>query len=88
VYKEHTYLLDPHGAVGYLSLYRYIKENPDLKGFFVETAHPVKFYDVVEPLIREKIPLPKTVEEIMGKEKVATKMDVDYSFLKEFLLKL
>jgi threonine synthase len=54
----------------------------------VETAHPVKFYDVVEPLIGEKIPLPSAVVGIMQKNKVATKMDVDYSFLKEFLLKL
>jgi threonine synthase len=58
------------------------------KAFFVETAHAVKFYDVVEPLIGEKIPLPKSVEEIMNKEKAATKMDVDYSFLKQFLFKL
>lgn len=88
VYRKHKYLLDPHGAVGYLSLDRYLRENPDLKGFFVETAHPVKFYDVVEPLIGEKIPLPKTVEQIMDKQKTAIKMEVDYSFLKQFLLKL
>jgi len=88
VYKEDKYLLDPHGAVGYLSLDRYLKENPGFNGFFVETAHPVKFYDVVEPLIGEKIPLPSAVVGIMQKNKVATKMDVDYSFLKEFLLKL
>ena len=88
VYKEDKYLLDPHGAVGYLSLDRYLNDNPGLRGLFVETAHPVKFYDVVEPLIGEKISLPKSVEQIMDKEKTATKMDVDYSYLKQFLLKL
>jgi len=88
VHKEHNYLLDPHGAVGYLSLDRYLGENADLRGFFVETAHPVKFYDVVEPLTGEKIPLPSSVAAIINKEKVATKMEVDYSFLKEFLLRL
>ena len=88
VYKEDKYMLDPHGAVGYLSLDRYLNDNPGLKGLFVETAHPVKFYDVVEPLIGEKIPLPKAVQQIMDKEKAATKMDVDYSCLKQFLLKL
>jgi len=88
VYKSHKYLLDPHGAVGYVSLKRYLEHDPEQKGFFVETAHPVKFYDVVEPLIGERIPLPSSVEAIMSKNKVATKMDVDYSFLKEFLLKL
>ena len=88
VYKEDKYMLDPHGAVGYLSLDRYLNENPGLKGLFVETAHPVKFYDVVEPLIGERIPLPMAVQQIMAKEKAATKMDVDYSCLKQFLLKL
>ena len=88
VYKEDKYLLDPHGAVGYLSLERYINDNPGLRGLFVETAHPVKFYDVVEPLIGERIPLPSSVGDIMNKEKVATKMDADYSSIKDFLLKL
>jgi threonine synthase len=88
VYKRYHYLLDPHGAVGYLSLEQYLKENPELKGFFVETAHPVKFYDVVEPLIREKIPLPSSVGDIIDKFKITTKIDVSYPVLKDFLLQL
>ncbi len=87
IYKRHHYLLDPHGAVGYLSLEQYLKK-PEVKGIFVETAHPVKFYDVVEPLIEEKIPLPSSVQDIMDKYKMTTKMDVSYNFLKEFLLQL
>src|SRR6266496_249751 len=87
-YNQYHYLLDPHGAVGYLSLEQYLENNPGHKGFFVETAHPVKFYDIVEPIIGEKIPLPSAVAEIMDKNKVTTKMDVGYKFLKEFLLQL
>jgi len=88
IYNQYHYLLDPHGAIGYLSLERWQENNPGQKGFFVETAHPVKFYDVVEPIIGKKIPLPSSVAEIMDKNKVTTKMDVDYKFLKEFLLQL
>jgi len=88
VYKRYRYLLDPHGAVGYLSLEQYLKKDPELKGFFVETAHPVKFYDVVEPLIREKIPLPPSVGDVMDKFKITTKIDVSYPVLKDFLLQL
>jgi len=88
IYKRFNYLLDPHGAVGYLALDQYLKKNKGQKGFFVETAHPVKFYDVVEPLIEEKIPLPSSVQEIIDKFKVTTKMDVSYEFLKQFLLQL
>ena len=85
--QSNDYLLDPHGAVGYLALERYLDQHPGQKGIFVETAHPVKFYDVVEPVIGEKIPLPISVKEIIDKEKVSTKIDADYNLLKEFLLK-
>ncbi len=82
-----NYLLDPHGAVGYLALGKYLHQHINQKGFFIETAHPVKFYDVVEPVIEEKISLPASVKEIMNKEKIAVKIKVDYGLLKEFLLK-
>jgi len=88
VYKRYHYLLDPHGAVGYLALDQYLKKHKGLKGLFVETAHPVKFYDVVEPLIEEKIPLPSSVQEIIDKSKVTTKIEVTYKSLKEILLQL
>jgi len=88
IYKQSHYTLDPHGAVGHLCLERFLKKHPGQKGIFVETAHPVKFYDVVEPLIESKIPLPPAVESVIHKFKVTTKMDVDYNFLRDFLLQL
>jgi len=88
IYEQYGYLLDPHGAVGYLSLERYLENKPEQKGFFVETAHPVKFYDVVEPVIKQKIPLPFSIIDIIDKQKAATGMDADYSELKNFLLNL
>jgi threonine synthase len=84
--QSQNYLLDPHGAVGYLTLERYLNQHPGQKGFFVETAHPVKFYDVVEPVIEEKIPLPESVAEIIDKKKEAVKINADYRMLKEFLM--
>lgn len=87
IFKQYHYILDPHGAVGYLSLEKFLESNPGKKGLFVETAHPVKFYDIVEPVIEEKISLPLAVEGIMKNYKVATKMDASYEVLKEFLLK-
>ena len=53
--EKFNYLLDPHGAVGYLSLQRYLQDHADKKarlsdgqGIFLETAHPVKFPESVE----------------------------------------
>jgi len=85
--QSSNYLLDPHGAVGYLALELYLNQHPGKNGFFVETAHPVKFYDVVEPVIQEKIPLPVSIKEIMDRKKEAIKIKADYGILKEFLLK-
>jgi len=88
VYKEDKYMLDPHGAVGYLSLDRYLNENPGLKGLFVETAHPVKFYDVVEPVIGESVPIPETIQLQLQLEKKSTQINADGDLLKAFLLGL
>ena len=61
VYQQFKYLPDPHGAVGYLALQRYLQQHADDKGMFLETAHPVKFYDVVEPVIGETVPVPAAI---------------------------
>jgi len=86
VYTKHNYLLDPHGAVGYLSLEKYMEQNPREKGIFLETAHPVKFYDVVEPIISSKVPIPSSVQSLLGREKHRMPMEVDYQKLKDYLL--
>lgn len=86
VYENYNYLLDPHGAVGYLSLERYLKDNPGDKGVFLETAHPVKFPDAVEKIISKPIDIPASVKNIMNKQKKSVLMKADYNNLKEYLL--
>ncbi|HUS02260.1 MAG TPA: threonine synthase, partial [Chitinophagaceae bacterium] len=85
VYLKTNYLLDPHGAVGYIGLKKYLQENPDHKGIFLETAHPVKFYDVVEPVIEEPVPMPAAINDLLKKKKQSIKMGFDYNALKEYL---
>ncbi len=88
VYQTQGYLLDPHGAVGYLALEQYLQNNPEEKGIVLETAHPVKFYDVVEPVIGEKVSIPSTVQQQLLLEKKSTKIEAEADLLKEFLLLL
>ena len=88
VNQAYDYLLDPHGAVGYLALEEYLKNQQAAKGIFLETAHPVKFYDVVEPVIGAEVPVPEIVREQMNKEKNSTKINVDDNILKDYLLSL
>src|SRR5690606_8390512 len=48
VFERTGYTLDPHGAVGYLGIRRFLPEFGPAVGVFLETAHPGKFRDVVE----------------------------------------
>lgn len=86
VKQDTGYLLDPHGAVGYLALQRYLSEHTNKKGIFLETAHPVKFYDVVEPVINEAVPVPEAIQQILPLKKHSVVMDAEYDLLKEYLL--
>ena len=86
VYQNENYVLDPHGAVGYLSLQRYLKENENEKGIFLETAHPVKFPEAVEKSIERKIEIPAELQSMMEAEKKSIKIKADYISLKEILL--
>lgn len=88
VYEQYQYMLDPHGAIGYLGLNAYLdNQKEDLAGVFLATAHPAKFIEVVEEQIEEKIEIPARLKVSMNKEKTATAIDNDYEQLKEFLLK-
>ncbi|HEX7904322.1 MAG TPA: threonine synthase [Chitinophagaceae bacterium] len=86
VYDNHRYLLDPHGAVGYLSLQRYLDKNAGSKGLFLETAHPVKFPEAVEKIIGRSIDIPASIKSVMDKDKKSITIEADYHQLKDYLL--
>jgi threonine synthase len=86
LYRNHQYLADPHGAVGYLALKDYLAGHAGQAGIFLETAHPVKFYDVIEPVLNIQVPIPESVQRIMHKEGNAHKMEADYEALRGFLM--
>jgi threonine synthase len=84
--KEHNYLLDPHGAVAFASLTKYLATHTATKGIILETAHPVKFYDVVEPITGEKVKTPEAIKALLNLKKESVKMQADYDLFKEYLL--
>jgi len=85
VYKDSGYTMDPHGAVGYLGLKQYLEGQKKTQGIFLETAHPVKFLDVVEPVLKKSIPYPPQIEAVIHRKKTATFIS-SYGELKEFLV--
>ena len=84
VYDTCGYICDPHGAVGYLGLKRFLDEHPGYSGVFLETAHPVKFLDTVETTLNTKVNIPEQIQKIMNRDKVSLKIDT-YKELKQFL---
>ena len=82
-----NYLIDPHTAVGLLGLkkYRLVRKERHTD-IVLATAHPGKFPQVVEPIIKEKIAVQKQLQKAMGKEKYSIIIPAQYSYLKEFLI--
>ena len=87
LFNSNNYLSDPHSAVGYLGLKKYMAINniENVNGIFISTAHSIKFKDVVENAINTNISYPKAIKDIMGKEKESSSIE-NYSELKEYLL--
>lgn len=84
IYDNSGYVSDPHGAVGYLGLKKHgLKENEF--GVFLETAHPVKFLDVVEETLPVKVEIPEQIQKIINNKKVSIKAS-SYEDLKAFLM--
>lgn len=86
LYERYQYLADPHGAVGYLSLRRYLEAHPGEKGIFLETAHPVKFPDTVEAATGLTMAIPAGLQEIMQGKKSSHLIPPDYKYLRDFLM--
>jgi threonine synthase len=88
VKEKYNYIIDPHGAVGYLALKSYINEfGEDINGIVLETAHPVKFAEVVSPQIGEEVAIPERLRYLLEKEKMSIPMSANFEDFKMFLMK-
>jgi len=83
--RQYGYMLDPHGAVGYLALKKYQATNPDTTGILLETAHPSKFLEDVEAILNRRIDVPERLAALADSKKVAVQMSTDYSQFREWL---
>jgi threonine synthase len=84
VHLDTGYVLDPHGAVGYLGLKKHLETSRET-GVFLETAHPAKFKATVEDAIGEKIKIPEYLQSCLEKEKKSIVLSNQYSALKKYL---
>ena len=90
VFEEFNYVLCPHTAVGYMAMDQFVDDN-DLNPYYINsvilaTAHPVKFGDVVEPLIGEKVEIPERLESIINGKKKSINMSANFDIFKMWLM--
>ena len=98
VYKTNNYTLDPHGAVAFAAAEIYLanleKANTSsnaqyntnsYSAIILETAHPVKFPEVVEEAIGQIIAIPDSVKFLLDKKKVSTALAANYAAFKNWM---
>jgi threonine synthase len=95
VHAEHDYILDPHTAVGFGAMRTVLERTqtsagvsgkPDPVGVVLATAHPSKFAEVVEPILRREIPVPESLAKCLGKKRTVVEMEPDPGALRDMLL--
>ncbi|HEX9232530.1 MAG TPA: threonine synthase [Blattabacteriaceae bacterium] len=89
IFHKNGYILDPHGALGYLGLQKYFQvnsQNSRVLGVFLETAHPLKFTEKIPYDLQKQVILPKHLKKLLKSEKKSIILPNNYPALKEHLL--
>lgn len=82
--QETGYQLDPHGACGYRALKEGLRQGE--VGFFLETAHPAKFKQVVDEICGTDIEIPARLQAFMKGTKQSVPMSKDFADFKAYLM--
>ncbi|MFN2423330.1 MAG: threonine synthase [Cryomorphaceae bacterium] len=85
VYTRTGYMLDPHGAVGYLGIKKALKTRPNSLGVLLETAHPAKFAEVTESTLGVTPDMPERLRAFAEKEKEAHAVPNNYEAVKSIV---
>jgi threonine synthase len=90
VWERHRAMLEPHGAVGWAGLMRYIElcpEEADQTAVSLETAHPAKFPDELKAITGCDPELPPSLAGLDGMREHYRELALDYGEFKEHLLR-
>ena len=84
-------LLEPHGAVGWAGLQHYLNEHknetPDQLYIVLETAHPAKFPEQIQEILKFDPELPSSLQGLEEKDEHFLQMENGYEAFKDYLLK-
>lgn len=85
LYGDFQYLADPHGAVGFAALKRYLDNNGG-KGVFLETAHPCKFDAAITHVLGITPTIPAGHDDLSQKASIYTTMQADFDTFKAWMM--
>ena len=88
VSNQYKYLIDPHGAVGYLAYQQDKQLNSGASYTILETAHPGKFAEVVDSVFDENMQIPDNLKAFLSKPKKAHEINNNYESFKDLLMSL
>lgn len=80
LYERTGYFSDPHSAVGYAASMAIGKP-----GFYLSTAHPAKFGEVITSVTGSRIPLPERLEALTRRPQHSDPLAVDLAALEAFV---
>jgi threonine synthase len=87
VYDRYQVLLEPHGAVGWRGLERYLEAYGDFPlCVSLETAHPAKFPDEIRELLGITPDLPLSMQDIDQRSGEPIKLSGSYEEVKSYLM--
>lgn len=87
IFSDKKYVMDPHGAVAYLGLKKFLAEHPgQYAGVFSETAHPAKFKEVVDETLNTSIAIPEELQKFLKHEKKTIELSKDFADFKNYLI--
>jgi len=86
-WREYGLLLEPHGAVGWLGLERYLRETSSTAtAVSVETAHPAKFPEEIEKLLGFSPEVPASLSAVETKPEHYLTLPANYATFHKLLL--
>lgn len=88
VHEKFGVMLEPHGAVGWAGLMRYLNRHPSdtHTAISLETAHPAKFPDEVKKAVGLEPEVPNSLREVEQKSEHYDTIPVQYDAFKAYLM--
>ncbi len=80
LYERYGYFSDPHSAVGYAASMAVGKP-----GFYLSTAHPAKFGEVIASVTGSRVPLPERLSVLTQRPQHSDPLAVDLAALEDFV---